>query len=184
MSHRQGRSPPFQMGRSVLSVAFFIRGKMGMHRSQVNTVSTSAKCSESFPGFSRADAFSSSVKRMSTILETLPGGFAETLECHLKRCHITTNQLSELTNLSIATITRYRTDNETHRKLSAVVLICLALKLNPVLSLDLVKKAGFSFTCSTKHTAYQMLLMLSPVPPIEQCNEFLIFLGLDPLNKS
>ena len=157
---------------------------MGMCRSQVNKVTTNAKCRNTFSDISSADAFAASVEKTSAILEELPAGFAGTLECHLKRCHITTNQLSELTNLSIATITRYRTDNETHRKLSAVVLICLALKLNPVLSLDLVKKAGFSFTCSTKHTAYQMLLMLSPVPPIEQCNEFLIFLGLDPLNKS
>ena len=157
---------------------------MGMRRSQVNTVSTSAKCRNTLSDISSANTFATGVKKMSEILEELPAGFAGTLDCLLKRCHVTTNKLSELTDLSVATITRYRTDNGMHRKLSIVVLICLALKLSPILSLNLIKKAGFSFTCSTEHTAYQMLLILSPTPTIEQCNDYLISLGLDPLNKS
>ena len=157
---------------------------MGMRRSQVNMTSANAKCRNTFSDVSSADAFAASVKNTSAILEELPAGFAGTLKCLLKRCHVTTNKLSELTNLSIPTITRYRTDNAMHRKLSIVVLICLALKLNPIFSLDLIKKAGFSLTCSTEHTAYQMLLMLSPTPTIEQCNDYLISLGLDPLTKS
>lgn len=157
---------------------------MGMHRSQVNTVSANAKCRIAFSDISSADDFVASVKNTSAILEELPAGFAGTLKCLLKRFHVTTNKLSELTDLSIPTITRYRSDNAMHRKLSIVVLICLALKLNPIFSLDLIKKAGFSLTCSIEHTAYHTLLMLSPAPTIEQCNDYLISLGLDPLNKS
>lgn len=157
---------------------------MGMCRSQVNKVTTNAKCRNAFSDISSADAFAARVEKTSAILEELPAGFAGTLKCLLKHCHVTTNKLSELTDLSLATVTRYRTDNGMHRKLSIVVLICLALKLNPIFSLDLIKKAGFSLTCSTEHTAYQMLLMLSPTPTIEQCNDYLISLGLDPLNKS
>lgn len=157
---------------------------MGMRRSQVNTVSTSAKCRNTLSDISSANAFATGVKKTSEILEELPAEFAGTLDCLLKRCHVTTNKLSELTDLSITTITRYRTDNAVHRKLSIVVLICLALKLSPILSLDLIKKAGFCFTCSIEHTAYQTMLMLSPTPKIEHCNDYLISLGFDPLNKS
>ena len=156
---------------------------MGMRRSQVNTVSTSAKCRNTLSDILSANAFATGVKKTSEILEELPAGFAGTLDCLLKRCHVTTNKLSELTDLSITTITRYRTDNNIRRKLSVVVLICLALKLNAIFSFDLIRKAGFSFNCSIEHIAYQTLLLASGTLTIEQCNEYLTSIGLKPLNK-
>ena len=123
---------------------------MGMRRSQVNTVSTSANCRNTISDISNANSFATGVKKISEILEELPAGFAGTLDCLLKRCHVTTNKLSELTDLSITTITRYRTDNNIGRKLSVVVLICLVLKLNAIFSFDLIRKAGFLVACSMR----------------------------------
>ena len=72
---------------------FDARRKMGMRRSQVNTVSSNAKCPDALSWFSTAEAFSSIVNETSGILGNLPSGFAGTLEYHLKRLRITNSKL-------------------------------------------------------------------------------------------
>ena len=150
---------------------------------QVNTAFNTAGCSDAPFDLSNAEAFEKCVNEVSVILEKLPASFSGTFEYHLKKNRVTTNKLAELTYLSTASITRYRTDNNVGRKLSVVVLICLALKLNVIFSFDLIRKAGFSFNCSIEHIAYQTLLLASGTLTNEQCNEYLTSIGLKPLNK-
>lgn len=133
--------------------------------------------------FANSEAFSAEAKSVSTVLRELPACFPDTLDYHMKRNGITCDKLCELTDISEATVTRYRSKECFHYKLSIVTLICIALRLNPILSFDLVRKAGFNFTGSLEHTAYQMLIMSAAHIDIDQSNKYLLSIGLKPLNK-
>ena len=133
--------------------------------------------------FANSEAFGSEAKSVSSALRELPACFSDTLDYHMKRNGITCDKLCELTDISEATVTRYRSKDCSHYKLSIVILICIALRLNPILSFDLVRKAGFNFTGSLEHTAYQMLIMSAAHIDIDQSNKYLLSIGLKPLNK-
>lgn len=126
--------------------------------------------------------FASEVKRVNKLLERLPNSFSGTLEHHMKNKKVNCEMLCQLTGLSEATVTRYRSRDCSRYKFSAVMLICIAMKLNPIFSYDLIRKAGFNFNCSLEHTAYQMLIMNANQINIEQINKYLVSMGLKPLN--
>lgn len=121
-------------------------------------------------------------QNVSHVLNGLPGSFGATLEAHMQRRGMTQEQLAEG---SLITDRRIRTYcmNDQMVPLQRVVALCIGLKLHPILSLDLVKKAGYLFNQTPEHVAYQMILLSMTHNSIYECNEYLKTLGLKPIGK-
>lgn len=128
-------------------------------------------------------SFSTHAKTLTNILNSLPSSFSETLVSHMKRKGITSEQLAENCLLSSNSISRCRRDCFPSLSMAIVVSLCIGLHLHPVLSLDMIRKAGFTFTNSYEHMVYQMLLYSMTNSSIYECNDYLRKMGLQPFGK-
>lgn len=117
------------------------------------------------------------------ILNSLPANFSETLVAHMKRKGVTIEQLAENCLMSNRQIYRFRQTPYPSITLSQVVSLCIGLKLHPVFSEDLIKKAGFSFNMSPQHKAYHMLILTMSSNSIYECNEYLAQIGIAPIGR-
>ena len=97
---------------------------------------------------------------LTNLLQTLPSTYSGTLRAHIKRSGLTTEKLAEICEISEKTIQRYKASDETECELPILVALCVGLKLHPILSFDLLSKAGYgSLRSSKKHTAYKLILL-------------------------
>ena len=122
-------------------------------------------------------------RNVSTILQGLPVSFSKTLSAHMTRKGVTCERLAEACMLSRNSIFRFKKDEYPRISLSNVICLCIGLKLHPLLSMDMVRKAGYTFNGSFEHTAYQMLLMTMINSSLFECNDFLCQMGLRPLGR-
>jgi hypothetical protein len=83
-----------------------------------------------------------SAKQLATIMRRLPATFADTLVSHMERLGCTEESLAEKSLIHAKTIQRLRNDLRYKSKLETVIAICIGLQLHPILSTDLVDKAG------------------------------------------
>lgn len=115
-----------------------------------------------------------SAKQLATIMRRLPATFADTLVSHMERLGCTEESLAEKSLTHAKTIQRLRNDLRYKSKLETVIAICIGLQLHPILSMDLVGKAGFVLkTFDEEHIIYQMLLTSYYQNSIYECNEIL-----------
>lgn len=110
----------------------------------------------------------------SVILATLPALFSETLAAHMKRLDFTLEVLEEKSLVNAKTIQRMRTIAGYQPKLTTVVAVCIGMQLSPILSADMIKKAGICFRVTEEHVIYQMLLNSHYQNSIYECNEILM----------
>lgn len=122
-------------------------------------------------------------KQTTKILRSLPATFSDTLVAHMDRLDLTVEYLEEKSLVNAKTIQRMRNDDRKPHKLPTVVAICIGLQLNPVLSGDLIRKAGHTFRIDEEHIIYQMLLNSYYQNPIYECNEILRSNNFNPLSK-
>ena len=113
------------------------------------------------------------VKQIKEIKCCLPPTFCDTLVAHMKRQKYTNERLSEYSNVGTRTIERMRSDENYQTTLGTVVALCIGLKLHPILSQDLIQKAGYKFKNTEEHIAYQLLLGSYYENSIHECNEVL-----------
>lgn len=123
------------------------------------------------------------VKEISEILRSLPGTFSGSLVQHMTRKKYTVESLAETSLASSKTIQRMRSDESYTPKLGTIVAICIGLQLHPVLSADLIRKAGLSFKYTEEHTAYLFLLSTHFHSSIYDCNRHLERCGIGPIGK-
>ena len=125
----------------------------------------------------RAEEFrkiGSEAKQIASIARTLPPTFADTLVAHMKRQKCTVEKLAEHSQVGTKTIQRMRNELDYSTSLGNVVAICIGLQLHPILSMDLVGKAGFTFKqYDEEHVIYQLLLNTKHQSSIYECNEIL-----------
>lgn len=129
------------------------------------------------------DDLAKRTKSIIGILNDLPSSFSETLIAHMKRKGVTVEQLAENSLVSDRQIYRFRRTAYPSISLSQVVGLCIGLKLHPVFSEDLIKKAGYSFNMSPQHKAYHMLILTMSSNSIYECNEYLEQIGIAPIGK-
>ena len=122
-------------------------------------------------------------QNVASILQQLPNSFSETLSAHMDRKGVSCERLAEACLLSRNSIFRFKKEAYPSISLPNVICLCIGLKLHPLLSADLVRKAGYTFNGSSEHTAYQMLLMTMTNNPIYECNDFLNQMGIHPLGN-
>jgi hypothetical protein len=123
------------------------------------------------------------LKELSEILRSLSGTFSGSLVQHMTQKKYTVESLSESSLASSKTIQRMRSDESYTPKLGTVVAICIGLQLHPVLSMDLIRKAGLSFKYTEEHTAYLFLLSTHFQSSIYDCNRHLERCGIGPIGK-
>ena len=127
--------------------------------------------------------FTTHAKALTSILNSLPLSFSETLVSHMKRKGITSEQLADNCLLSASSISRFRRDSGQSVSMSVAVSLCIGLHLHPILSQDLIRKAGLTFNASYEHMIYQMLLYSMTNSSIYECNEYLRKMGMKPFGK-
>lgn len=124
-----------------------------------------------------------SSRNVTTILQGLPASFSRTLSAHMTRKGVTCERLAEACMLSRNSIFRFKKEEYPRISLPNVVCLCIGLKLHPLFSMDMVRKAGYTFNGSFEHTAYQMLLMTMTNNSLFECNDYLCQMGLRPLGR-
>lgn len=129
------------------------------------------------------EEFARYTKNVTAILQNLPPSFSETLAAHMKRKGITNEQLAERCLLSDRQIYRFKSELFPRITLRSAVALCIGLRLHPLLAMDLIGKAGYSFNSSLEHTAYRMLLLTMTNRSIYECNEQLKKTGVKPIGK-
>ena len=120
---------------------------------------------------------------VASILQQLPNSFSETLSAHMDRKGVSCERLAVACLLSRNSIFRFKKDAYPRISLPNVICLCIGLKLHPLLSMDMVRKAGYTFNGSSEHTAYQMLLMTMTNSSLCECNDFLCQMGMHPLGR-
>lgn len=127
--------------------------------------------------------FAKSTKTIASICLSLPNTFGDTLIAHMKRTGMTVEELAERSLMSSRQIARYRATPEPKISLPSVICLCVGLKLHPLLSFDLVEKAGYVLINTMEHTAYKLILTSMTTRSVHECNRCLKQLGIRPIGR-
>jgi len=108
------------------------------------------------------------------IMATLPNHFCGTMRSHRDRKHCSQEKLVEYSGLSISTIARMETQHDNVNKIENIVAVCIALKLYPDFSFDLIEKSNCRFNNQVPHhSAYKMILRNCYHLSLEEVNQLL-----------
>lgn len=128
--------------------------------------------------------FKTYVNQTSAIMDELPGKFGATLAYHMNKLHLTNEALADQCLINEDTIRKYRNgSNKSKPTIQTVVALCVGLRLPLPLSLDLVHKAGHTFTGEPSDIAYLTILSTMTGCRIYDCNALLRSTGVPPLAK-
>ena len=109
------------------------------------------------------------------IMATLPNHFCGTMRSHRDRKHCSQEKLVEHSGLSISTIARMETQHDNVNKIENIVAVCIALKLYPDFSFDLIEKSNCRFNNQVPHhCAYKMILRNCYHLSLEEVNQLLL----------
>ncbi len=108
----------------------------------------------------------------SKVFSELPKQFNDTLVYHMDKRKISVAELAERANISERTIKRLRGSGEADN-IRVVMGLCIGLQLEPELSMDLIRKAGFTFRSTDEHFLYQLVLHSMNHEPIDFVNKVL-----------
>ncbi|HFR3770665.1 TPA: helix-turn-helix domain-containing protein [Streptococcus suis] len=118
-------------------------------------------------------------KELAKIVDELPGSFTKTLVYHRDRKELTQEELEEASGISVSTIRRLETKSDANRSVEHMMALSLGMKLFPTLSFDLVDKSGTSFRDeNVTHLAYKMVLNNMYHKGVQECNSWLIEMGI------
>ena len=118
------------------------------------------------------------------MLSESPSTFSGTLKYYMKKRQLTAATLAERALLSERTIQRLVEPGNHPTNMRSVIAVCLALHLHPILSEDLLKKAGLGFqTDSLEHATWHLLLESYYDQSVYVSNEMLQTLGFKVFGK-
>ena len=111
-------------------------------------------------------------QEIARIIGSLPSHFCGTMVAHRKRKNCTREQLEEYSGISISTLQRMETQHEYVNKLENIVAVCIALKLYPDFSFDLIDKSNCQFNNMVPHhSAFKMILRQCFHLSLEEVND-------------
>lgn len=133
---------------------------------------------------SHTPEFKTYVEQTAAIMDELPGKFGATLAYHMDKLGLTNEALTNRCLINEDTIRKYRNgSNKSKPNLQTVVALCVGLQLPLPFSLDLVHKAGHTFTGEPNDMAYLTVLSTMTGCSIYDCNALLRDAGVPPLAK-
>ncbi len=112
-----------------------------------------------------------------------PNDFNDAVVYYMESRDLTVEELSGVTGLSEKTIQRMRTKKDANPTLKSIVALSVGLSLSTYQSGLLIHLAGYSLTPKTVDQAYSLCLNMASSSSVEECNYFLIRLGLNPLTN-
>ena len=103
----------------------------------------------------------------------------------MKELGITIDKLAQESEVSTETITRMRGyKDECVSSYEKIISICIGMHLHPMLSEDLMSKAGKKLQKTKKHACYGIILCDYYMGTIAEANDFLKQAGYKPLSKA
>lgn len=99
------------------------------------------------------------VEDLSRVLQQMPNTFPLALVFLMNHYHITIERLSEYSGVGLSTIKRLRKQESQMTSLNTVVRLCIGMRLNPLVSNELIKRCPVRPLFSEKDILYQQLLI-------------------------
>lgn len=150
----------------------------GYHFEAVFSPKTSEKISE------KSKILRASNHELYEILKTLNNSFSDSSKKLMEIVEITVEELAEKIDVSPKTIQRLRNGENENPNTKTVVAMCIAMKLPPDLSMHLIETSGHRFKITEEDLVYKFLIRSCYTTPLEECNQYLINEGFEPLTKS
>lgn len=112
-----------------------------------------------------------------------PLEFPDALHYLMKDRRMTVERLEEASLLSTRTIIRLSNDPDYGVTREHIVALSVGLTLPPIISMELVRKAGLVMRNTALDNTYCMILCAMYSSTIETVNDLLVSLGFSPLTK-
>ena len=99
------------------------------------------------------------IRKMNEVLDNLPRSFPKALCYVMKLAHMTIERLAEVSQVSDSTISRYRRTGQVESySEDKIVAMCVAMRLPPWLSRELIKAAGVGLSETPRQRTCMMIL--------------------------
>ena len=106
-----------------------------------------------------SSALSIQAVHISKLLLALPATFHETFTVLMDAMGITVGELSEATMISERSITRYRSEERVRYSADTIAVLCIGMHLDPILSMELLDKAGITLKKTPEDLILKAVLM-------------------------
>ncbi len=113
------------------------------------------------------------VKELSKVLNKMPLNLPEALVYLMDTYNISINELSQNSGVSVTTIKHIRGQIKTDCGLNIAVRLCVGMRLNPIISFELIKRTSHRFTYSEEHLYYKELLNNCERMSVSKIQEYL-----------
>lgn len=122
------------------------------------------------------------IRKMNEVLDNLPRSFPKALCYVMKLAHVTIERLAEASRVSDSTISRYRRTGQVESySADKIVAMCVAMRLPPWLSRELIKAAGFGLSETERQRTCMMILDHLYTASIDEVQAILSSYGEDAL---
>ena len=121
------------------------------------------------------------LEHMTRVLDALPDAFPQALSFLMEQTGVTEEALEERSGISVSTISRLRRKERANYSLDQVVALCVALRLPPWLSGELLARAGLMLRRTKQHRAYRLILDCMFMDSLDTVQDFLKGSGCEPL---
>ena len=122
-------------------------------------------------------------RKLERIMQIFPRTFPNALDIIMKEYEIREHKLADDSDLDEKTIVRMRTKLDYKPKLQTIIQLCIGLKLPSVICLELIRVAGFTLQLYGVELAYYCIITQKVGCTLDDCNEYLVGLGYEPLGK-
>ena len=120
-------------------------------------------------------------QRLSKLVQSLPPRADATLRMLMTQRRMTIEKLAETSGVSPRTINRLRSSTGHRAEKQTILALCFGLRLEPMLSFDLLRKFGIYLTDTPEDIMYQFVLISLYGEPLRKVNEALAASGTPPL---
>ena len=117
------------------------------------------------------------IRKMNDVLDNLPRSFPKALCYVIDLVDVTIERLAEASQISDRTISRYRTGKVKSYSEDKIVAMCVAMKLPPWLSRELIKVAGFRLAETARQRTCAMILECMYTASLDEVQEWLESFG-------
>lgn len=117
-------------------------------------------------------------------MKNTPKSFGAALKYHMEQRAMSGSELADITGIAPSTISKMVNEDiteEVHRSIKNLVAICIALKLPPKMSYNLIDLAGCKLMNNAQERAYCFALDFLYTFPLSLCDGFLMQLGAEPI---
>ena len=122
------------------------------------------------------------IRKMNDVLDSLPRSFPKALCYVMKLAHMTIERLAEASQVSDSTISRYRRTGQVESySADKIVAMCVAMRLPPWLSRELIKAAGVGLSETRRQRTCMMILECMYTASVDEVQAALSDFGDAPL---